>query len=251
MALSDETSALSDFGRTRRTRFVRFFSMLNWRRLLSADAFMINSMWGLDMMRQAGYAHKTHLVYPACEIGPAHQVKPTRDRGIDVVTIGSISPVKRHHDTLAACASSPLCGNVAIVGRRDSSWYETEISHMSDTVKGAVMYCDASESDKWQIMQNAKCVMAPIRFEHFGIGVVEAINSGCIPIVYGAYGHLETVPYPELHFHNVAEASRILDRALAGEYDHLLPLLQQHAQKFSYAIFKQNVQKLLNLSAGG
>ena len=83
--------------------------------------------------------------------------------------------------------------------------------------------------------------------ETFGIAVVEAIAAGCVPVVPNNSAHPETVPFAELRYRSEDEAAGIVRNALDGRYDHLLPGLQEHVQRFSEEAFQE---KMLGIIEG-
>jgi glycosyltransferase involved in cell wall biosynthesis len=82
--------------------------------------------------------------------------------------------------------------------------------------------------------------------EGFGMTVVEAIAAGCIPLVYDDGGPREIVVTPELRFTSVQEAREKLDRALAGEYDGLLPKLKTHIRLFDVSSYRKRFLDLIS-----
>ena len=77
--------------------------------------------------------------------------------------------------------------------------------------------------------------------ETFGIAVVEAIAAGCVPIVPDNSAHPETVPFAELRYSTEEEGAAKVSAALDGEYDRLLPRLQEHVQQFSEEAFQERM----------
>ena len=218
----------------------------NMRRIAGVvKGVMINSRWGEGEMGAA--RKKTQVVYPPCKLGRAKR----GTRQVDVITIGAIVPNKRHHTALEICARSRLAKNVDIIGMTHYSerHYHKALIRLCEK-HGAGLRKDISEAEKRILMQNARCVIAPCRLEPFGIGVVEAISEGCIPIVYDGYGFRETVPFKELRFSDIDEAASITDDALSGKFDHLLPKLQRHQEQFSLERFRSAVRDLLRVDFG-
>ncbi|HSA76900.1 MAG TPA: glycosyltransferase [Nitrosarchaeum sp.] len=70
--------------------------------------------------------------------------------------------------------------------------------------------------------------------ETFGIAVIEGIASGCIPIVPDNSAHPETVPFPELRYkpNSLDDAIKKIQDAIDGKFDHLLPELKNHVERF-------------------
>jgi len=82
--------------------------------------------------------------------------------------------------------------------------------------------------------------------EAFGISVIEAIASGCIPIVPNNSAHIETVPYEELRFNNLDDAVEKIQNAINGKYDALKPKLKDHITKFSEEKFQKNMLETIH-----
>lgn len=93
---------------------------------------------------------------------------------------------------------------------------------------------------------SAKVFLHTAEKEGFGMSVVEAIAAGCIPLVYDDGGPREIVTVPELRFKSIEEARVKLDKALAGEYDGLLPELQNHVQSFDVKSYKKRFLDLVS-----
>lgn len=76
------------------------------------------------------------------------------------------------------------------------------------------------------------------RPESFGIAVVEATATGCVPVVPDNTAHPETVPFRELRYATEGEAVAKVGEVLGGGYDRPLPDLARHAKKFSVRAFQ-------------
>ena len=81
--------------------------------------------------------------------------------------------------------------------------------------------------------------------ETFGIAVVEAMASGCIPIVPNNTANRETVPYPALRYapNSPEDAAKKLNEAILGKHDHLLKLLYWKSKEFDESIFQEKFLK--------
>ena len=83
--------------------------------------------------------------------------------------------------------------------------------------------------------------------ETFGISVVESIAAGCIPIVPDNSAHKETVPFLELRYNenDIDDARNKIERAINGEFEHLIKPLQDSIKKFSKEHFQQSFLKFI------
>ena len=80
------------------------------------------------------------------------------------------------------------------------------------------------------------------RIEDFGISVVEAIAAGCVPVVPDAGGIRETVPVSDLRYmpNDLNAMQEKVEKAIAGEYDHHLPFLQKHVERYDTSVFQKS-----------
>jgi len=97
-----------------------------------------------------------------------------------------------------------------------------------------------------KLAESKVCLQTSV--ETFGISIVEAIASGCIPIVPNNSANIETVPFDELRYNTKAHAITKIQKALNGDYDFLLPRLQEHIQQFDVSRFTYEITKLLGNS---
>lgn len=78
--------------------------------------------------------------------------------------------------------------------------------------------------------------------ETFGLTIVEGISAGCVPIVPNNSAHMETVPFSELRYepNDIKDAQEKINRALSGDFDDMLILLQDSIQKYDKEQFKKS-----------
>ena len=103
-----------------------------------------------------------------------------------------------------------------------------------------VLYCNLPSTKIEHLLSSAKVYLQPSE-ETFGIAVVEAISAGCIPIVPNHTAHPETVPFEELRYDTKEQAIEKLQNAISGKYDHLMPELKKHVEKFSIEAFQSGI----------
>ena len=79
--------------------------------------------------------------------------------------------------------------------------------------------------------------------EGFGITVIEAMASGCMPIVPDNTALADTVPFAELRYetNSADDAANKIRHALAGEYDHYLPKLCEHIKQYDFDNFQKQI----------
>lgn len=81
--------------------------------------------------------------------------------------------------------------------------------------------------------------------ETLGLAVLEGISAGCIPIVPDNTGNKETVPFRELRYmeNDSEHARQLVEKALSGGFDALIPDLQHHVNTF----VQENYDRLLEV----
>lgn len=215
--------------------------------------FLVNSAWGSRIINdEIPRAKNVVTVYPPCNIPHTDDtILPREARKTDVVSIGAITPYKRHHAAIEMCAKTELAKRVVVIGFAFSQYPEAPYLEMlrgmtsAKNKRGRRFTIETSYGDAkvYESMYDAKCVISAHWQEHFGIAVVEAIARGCIPVVPDAMGFKETVPFEELRFTNDTEAPRIIDGVLGGSYDDLVPKLRAHVSQFSYTAFHAAIKR--------
>jgi len=81
--------------------------------------------------------------------------------------------------------------------------------------------------------------------EPFGITTVQAIASGCIPVVHNSGGQKEIVPLEKLRFNDKYNAIDIIKNFNHNEEFKIIKSLQEHIQKYSPKVFEKNFKQIL------
>jgi alpha-1,2-mannosyltransferase len=138
-----------------------------------------------------------------------------------VVSVGRISPEKFFTliPTIAKFTDKKI--HFLIVGLKQDEQELNRIlrmialNHVADRVK---VMTDISKEQLLKILRTSKVFLHPVHSEQFGISIVEAMASGCIPIVHNSGGPAEFVP-DSYRFNEVKEAAEKIDRAIL-EWTH-------------------------------
>lgn len=162
-----------------------------------------------------------------------------------VVSIGGFHSDKRQLEQVELARTLPDVKFYIIGGVRSRSYFD----HCQKAASGLAnveLLPNASIDQVQDVFRRAKVFLHSKRFEHFGLGTVEGIAHGCIPIVHDSGGQREVVPYSEMRFKDQETARAGILAALSGEFDSLLPALQQHIARFGPETFKATLTGILD-----
>jgi glycosyltransferase involved in cell wall biosynthesis len=91
----------------------------------------------------------------------------------------------------------------------------------------------------------AKVYLHTMVGEHFGISIVEAMASGCIPISHNSGGMVEFVPAPN-RYETIEEAAEKINNAIAGWSEDKTVEPKQIAEQFSINNFSCRFMQLFS-----
>ena len=196
--------------------------------------FLCNSRWVRDEF--AARSACAHVVYPPCRIATEY-VTPTEEREIAVLSVGRLVKAKRHNFVSKVAKQAGCRCTVLGSGRVNGLVYGNHCTVRTNVTDSII---DSA-------CRSHKVIMSGCHVEDFGIAVVEAVSRGCIPVVPDAYGFRETIPYDELRYkpYDEGAALRVMQEALSGVYDDLIPSLRKHMLQYSVERFNSNVKKIL------
>ena len=192
---------------------------------------------------------KTPIIYPPVDIKKfsCHSLKRS-----GVVSLGRFSPDKNHFWQFELAKKFPLT-NFTIIGSasRDKEGYLNNLKKMisGESLKNVNLQVNAPFEQVRTALCQSQIFLHTTIEEHFGISTVEAIASGCLPLVHDSGGQREVVPIPELRFSTTAEASEKLEILLKispEKREEYLGLLQEHIQKYDESEFQKKLVAYLN-----
>jgi glycosyltransferase involved in cell wall biosynthesis len=105
-------------------------------------------------------------------------------------------------------------------------------------------HTNLSYEDLISMMDAASLYLHTMENEPFGITTVQAISSGCVPVVHDSGGQREIVPYDNLRFRNIEEAVQIIQHMKQQEVNTLISKLQAHMERFSKERFHEELDGL-------
>lgn len=109
---------------------------------------------------------------------------------------------------------------------------------------------NASEHEKLRLLSQAKILLHPTKWEHFGIVVVEGMAAGLIPIVHrsgGPWTDIINFGKYGLAFKNIQEAASLIDGILADSnlYNEFRKLAIKRSLLFSRKAFHKKFKNLI------
>jgi glycosyltransferase involved in cell wall biosynthesis len=186
------------------------------------------------------------VVYPPVDVSSWRPPCAVHRDGVVSVARFSPSNPNKHHEWQLQIMEGKSTTLLAFGG---CSTLE-EMHHLEWLKENAPSNVTLSPNESYQRVRNAlwssKVFLHTAEEEAFGMTIVEAIAAGCIPLVYDAGGPREIVVERELRFNSVQEAREKVNRALAGEYDELLPSLKRHIQLFDVTSYTKRFLALIS-----
>lgn len=213
-----------------RLYYLPYKKFLN-KRINPNARYVCNSKYSARML--APYT-KAEVVYPGVRIDGFID----RPKKNEICMVGRISPEKnlehavnilnnvRHDSWILGSVTKP---NMPYYHKLDHM--SNDSVHLGGNIERNIILKNLSQSKVY--FSSAK--------ETFGIATIEAIASGCIPIVPDNSAHPETVPFAELRYDGIADAVQKIDDAMNGKHDHLIPRLKEHIRQFDIGHFRQGV----------
>lgn len=184
------------------------------------------------------------VVYPPVN---SEDFIPSRKKKDTVVTLGRFEETKRQLEQLQIARMTPelefrICGFIFSKRyfRKCQAFIEEE------KIENAKLIPNISFNKAKELLSTSKFFLHNVRNEPFGISTVEAIHSGCVPVVHNSGGQKEIVNLKSLRFERAEQAAKILERLkseTSGNLEVIRQNLRSHAEIFSEASFKKAIRR--------
>ena len=190
------------------------------------------------------------VLYPSVssEISNYHQAGFDKERDSTVTTISRIDFAKNLNmvPQIAKLTSYKITFN--IVGLLDSEaalislLRQIKELKLSDRVK---VYTNVRREQIRDMLLNTRVYLHTKIKEHFGISIVEAMSSGCIPVVHNSGGPMEFVPQNR-RYSSIEEAAIKVEQAINDWSPGNARTISESADKFSEKNFSRQFINLFN-----
>ncbi len=246
-----------------------FSSPLKWRAVasyyymalavldrISPGTLLTNSKFVQKIIRDV-LGRRSLVVYPPVDVESfSTQYLQKQQKDSIVATISSFTP-KRHLERIPIIAKQTKSANFVILGKANqySSLVLTKLEEQirSLGVENKVeLKINVSSKELRETLARAKVYLHVMPSEHFGISVVEAMASGCIPVVNrsgGPWLDIMSAQQGECGFaYSSAKEAAVFIDALVGDEklrSEIAPKAFYRAKAFDKSVFMRNMVKVV------
>lgn len=151
-----------------------------WGRLDNVDLFLCNSGFTKGAITER-WSKDAEIIYPPVEI---EEFVNSEEKIDQVISVGRFEPEKNYEAVLKAANKLPEL-EFSIVGVVTDEAYYSKLQRTKP--KNVHLLPNLEFSALKDLLAKSKFYLHTMKGEHFGIAIVEAMASGCIPIVH-CYG---------------------------------------------------------------
>lgn len=192
-------------------------SLIARKEKLKNKLLLANSTFSADAIR-AEFNIEPHILYPSVSnyISNLKKVELEKQRKYNVVTVARISEVKNLQiiPSIAKLTNKEI--TYTIVGLRDS---EKVLNSLLNLIKKLGLServnirTNVRRDHLKKILLSSRVFLHTSINEPFGISIVEAMASGCIPVVHNSGGPKDFVPSSQ-RFNDVKEAADLIEKSV-------------------------------------
>lgn len=148
-----------------------------------------------------------------------------------VVSLGRFAEDKRQLEQIRLAAQLPdfEFHLIGFAGKNNRYFESCRNLIAKQNIKNVVLHGDAGYGEMQKLLSQALFFVHSLRNEPFGITAVQAIASGCIPLVHDSGGQKEVVTPGDLRYSSESEA--------VGKLQHLVKLPDQKLEKIYNSLY--------------
>lgn len=203
-----------------------------------------NSRYTARLIKHA-WGKNAHVIYPPCPL--YHDLPPTRKRNT-VCTLSRFAPDKRYEIVLEIARHIPTIYFHLIGTVSKRNWvYLNNLMHKAKLLGNVRFHVNVSFEKKMKILAQSKILLNAKVGEEFGIGLVEAMSLGTIPVPHdsGAAREDEIVP-PEFRWEKIEEALSIIRNSIDKWNTKIAKELRRKSKEYGQDRFRQNIVRYIN-----
>jgi glycosyltransferase involved in cell wall biosynthesis len=219
-----------------------------FKRSEEAEVILANSSTTSEYIKIA-WGRDAKIVYPPVD---TTKFRPHEKKNI-VAMLGRFCPYKNMEDGIKAVALSKTKPELYIIGFKDSNAYLQKLRVLAKKYKiekRTKILANASSECIRKVLGVAKIFIHPCKNEPFGIAIVEGMASGCVPVVYKAWGPwldiIEKGRYG-IGFETVSEIAEKIDEISSDEakFKRFSEIARRRAEYFNEEKFRKKIGGIL------
>ncbi len=211
--------------------------------------FLVNSRFTAKAVKEI-FNVDSYVLYPPVskDILYPSEIALNQQRDNSVITISRISNEKNL--TLIPFIAKDARKNIKfkIAGLLDSREVFNSLLRLANNLgvsQKVKLFPNLARDRLRQLLLNSKVYLHPKVNEHFGISIIEAMASGCIPVVHDSGGAKEFVPR-QFRYKNLKEAVEKVEKAIDNWSPEKATKISKYAQRFSEKNFSKSFIEIFN-----
>lgn len=158
---------------------------------IPSKAVLVNSSFIQRVVENSLHVN-AKVITPPVDVNYFLQSDKNQQRKDTIITLSGYSP-KRHLEQIPAIASRTKFGKFMIIGKTDEYSFETirkleTLTRQLNIENRIELLKNVSRLKLRELLAEAKIYLHAMPNEHFGTAIVEAMASGCVPIVHKSGG---------------------------------------------------------------